>query len=202
MLSRCVSTIIAAGFAAILAAPALAQGTQPGTQPATPSPADIEAKAQLCAACHGANGVPLDPKTMPNIWGQQPYYILTQLVHYRNGMRENPVMASIAKGLQQSDLRPLAAYFGAKPWPAASNAPAASAEPPKGMTMCVPCHQANFQGGISWPRLAGLNYDYMVAAMKAFANEERTNNMDMVKIMKLFSDSERDAMARYLAALK
>jgi cytochrome c553 len=68
--------------------------------------------------------------------------------------------------------------------------------------MCTPCHQANFQGGISWPRIAGLNYDYMVAAMKAFANEERTNNQDMVKIMKLFSDSEREAMARYLAALK
>jgi len=80
------------------------QGTQP-------TPADIEAKAQMCAACHGANGTPLDAKTMPNIWGQQPYYILTQLVHYRNGMRENPVMASIAKTLQQSDLRPLAAYF-------------------------------------------------------------------------------------------
>jgi len=26
----------------------------------------------------------------------------------------------------------------------------------------------------------------MVAAMRSFANEERTNNMDMVKIMKLF----------------
>jgi cytochrome c553 len=198
MLSRCVSTIIAAGVVAILAAPAQAQGTQPTQAP----PADIEAKAQMCAACHGANGTPLDAKTMPNIWGQQPYYILTQLVHYRNGMRENPVMASIAKGLQQSDLRPLAAYFAARPWPAASNAPAAPAEQPKGMTMCVPCHQANFEGGISWPRLKGLNYDYMVAAMRAFANEERTNNQDMVKIMKLFSDSEREAMARYLAGLK
>ena len=199
MLSRCVSTIIAAGVAALLAGPAQAQGTQPGTQP---TPADIEGKAQLCSACHGANGVPTDAKTMPNIWGQQPYYILTQLVHYRNGMREHPVMSVIAKGLQQSDLRPLAAYYAAKPWPAANSAPAAPAETPKGLTMCTPCHQANFQGGISWPRIAGLNYDYMVAAMKAFATEERTNNMDMVKIMKLFSDSERDEMARYLAALK
>ncbi len=199
MLSRCVSTIIAAGVAAILAAPAQAQGPQGGTPP---TPADIEGKAQLCSACHGANGVPTDAKTMPNIWGQQPYYILTQLVHYRNGMREHPVMSVIAKGLQQSDLRPLAAYYAAKSWPAANSAPAAPAETPKGLTMCTPCHQANFQGGISWPRIAGLNYDYMVAAMKAFANEERTNNQDMVKIMKLFSDSEREAMARYLAALK
>ena len=104
--------------------------------------------------------------------------------------------------IKHPDLRPLAAYYAAKPWPAASNTPAAPAETPKGLTMCTPCHQANFQGGISWPRIAGLNYDYMVAAMKAFANEERTNNQDMVKIMKLFSDSEREAMARYLAALK
>ena len=47
MLSRCVSTIIAAGFAAVLAAPAQAQGTQPGTQPTPPTPADIEAKHGL-----------------------------------------------------------------------------------------------------------------------------------------------------------
>ena len=185
---------------------ALAACTDKGEPTPKPVATDVAAGKAIaerdCKACHGANGTPLDPKTMPNIWGQQPYYILTQLVHYRNGMRENPVMASIAKTLQQSDLRPLAAYFAAKPWPAASNAPAPPAETPKGLTMCTPCHQANFQGGISWPRVAGLNYDYMVAAMKAFAAEERTNNMDMVKIMKLFSDSERDAMARYLAALK
>ena len=54
---------------------------------------------------------------------------------------------------------------------------------------------------MSWPRLAGLSYEYLVAAMRAFANEERTNNDDMMKIMKMFSESERDAMARYLAGL-
>ena len=70
------------------------------------------------------------------------------------------------------------------------------------MTMCVPCHQQNFQGGISWPRIAGLNHDYLVAAMRAFAKEERTNNTDMVQFMQLFSDSERESMARYLASLK
>jgi len=187
MLSRCVSTIIAAGaIAAVLGAPAQAQG-------------NIEAKVALCAACHGANGVPTDPKTMPNIWGQTPYYMFKQLVNYRNGMREHPIMTPIAKGLQESDLRPMAAYFAAKPWPAYT--PAAPAMPPKGITMCVPCHQQKFEGGISWPRLAGLNYDYLVASMRSFANEERTNNTDMVQIMKMFTDSEREAMARYIAGL-
>ena len=190
---RCVSTIIAtiiagAATAAFLNAPALAQD------------AGIEAKAQTCMVCHGANGVPLDPKTMPVIAGQQSYYIFKQLVNYRNGMREHPIMTPVAKGLQEADLRPLAAYFAAKSWPA-NPSPVASAAQPKGITMCTPCHQQNFQGGVSWPRLAGLNYDYLVAAMGAFAHEQRTNNTDMVQIMKMFTDGEREAMARYLAGL-
>lgn len=161
---------------------------------------NIEAKVQVCAVCHGANGVPTDPKTMPNIWGQQPYYLFKQLSNYRNGMRDHPIMTPIAKGLQEADLRPMAAYFAAKSWPA--HAPAAAPAPqPNGMAMCVPCHQPKFEGGISWPRLAGLSYEYLAASMRAFANEERTNNEDMVKIMKMFTDSERDAMARYLAGL-
>jgi cytochrome c553 len=191
---RCVSTIIAtitaAGtIAAVVNAPAQAQGA-----------AGIEAKAQACAVCHGANGVPIDPKTMPIISGQQSYYIFKQLVNYRNGMREHPIMTPLAKGRQQSDLRPLADHFAAKPWPA-NTAAAASAAPPKGITMCTPCHQQNFQGGVSWPRIAGLSYEYLVASMRAFATEQRTNNTDMVQMMQLFTDSEREAMARYLAGL-
>jgi cytochrome c553 len=188
MFARCVSIIIAAGaISAFLGMPVYAQG-------------DIEGKAQACSACHGANGVPLDPKTMPIIWGQQSYYILKQLLNYRNGMREHPIMTPLARSLQEADIRPLANYFAAKPWPA--HAPAATpASPPNGMAMCVPCHQQNFQGGPSWPRLAGLSYEYLVASMRAFANEERTNNTDMVKFMQMFTEAERDAMARYLAGL-
>jgi cytochrome c553 len=188
MFARFFSTTIAAGVIfAFAAVPVQAQG-------------DIEAKVGVCAVCHGANGTPMDPKTMPNIWGQQAYYLLKQLANYRNGMREHPIMTPIAKGLQESDLRPMAAYFAAKPWPA-KPAAAAPAATPAGMAMCVPCHQPKFEGGPSWPRLAGLSYEYLVASMRAFANEERTNNEDMVKIMKMYSDSERDAMARYLAGL-
>lgn len=188
MLTRLVSTIVVAGIGfALVAGPAQAAD-------------DIEAKVQTCAVCHGANGTPLDPKTMPNIWGQQPYYILKQLMNYRNGMRTHPVMTAIARGLQDADLRPIAAYFAGKTWPA-NPTPAAAAPPPNGIAMCVPCHQQKFEGGPSWPRLAGLNYDYLVSAMRAFATEERTNNEDMVKIMKMFSDGDREAMARYLAGM-
>jgi cytochrome c553 len=114
-------------------------------------------------------------------------------------MREHPVMSPIAKNIAREDLRPIAAYFAAKSWPA-NSAPAA-APAPNGIALCAACHQAKFEGGVSWPRLAGLSYEYLSAAMTAFANEERTNNDDMVRIMKMFTASEREAMARYLAGL-
>jgi cytochrome c553 len=161
---------------------------------------DIEATAQLCAACHGQNGVPSDPKTVPIIWGQEPSYLFKQMRNYRNGERDNPIMSPIAKSLAEEDLRKIASYFAAKSWPAQS-ATATPAPPPKGIAQCQPCHQPNFQGGPPAPRLAGLSYEYLVTSMHSFAANERTNNGDMPKFMQMLTDSERDAIARYLSDL-
>ena len=51
------------------------------------------------------------------------------------------------------------------------------------------------------PRLAGLSHEYLVAAMRAFAAEQRTNNLDMPKFMQVLTERERNAIARYLSAL-
>jgi cytochrome c553 len=188
MLTRLFSTIFGAGIGFAVAA-AAAQAAD-----------DIEAKAQMCAACHGQNGVPTDPKTIPIIWGQQQSYLVKQLHDYRSGDRDNPIMSPIAKGLAQEDLRKIAAYFAAKSWPA-QQAAAAPPSPPNGIAQCQPCHQPKFEGGPAAPRLAGLSYEYLVASMRSFATDERTNNGDMPKFMQALTDSERDAMARYLSAL-
>ncbi len=161
---------------------------------------EIEAKAQLCAACHGDKGVPSDPKTNPVIWGQDQSYLMKQLRDFRNGERASAIMSPIARGLAEADLRKIAAYFAAKTWPA-RRASAKPPLPPKGIAQCQACHQPNFQGGMPAPRLAGLSYEYLVAAMRAFATEQRTNNLDMPKFMQVLTERERDAIARYLAAL-
>jgi cytochrome c553 len=169
----------------------------------TPAPAfaadDVEAKVQVCAACHGENGIPADPRTVPIIWGQPQSYLVKQLHDFRSGDRVSPIMAPIAQSLAQEDLRKIAAYFAAKRWPAQQSIPA-STPPPNGIAQCQPCHQPKFEGGPPAPRLAGLSYEYLLAAMRSFAVGERTNNGDMPKFMQALTDSERDAMARYLAA--
>jgi cytochrome c553 len=189
MLTRVFSTFFAAGVGVTIATVTVQAAD------------DIEAKVQMCAVCHGQNGVPLDPKTMPIIWGQQQSYLVKQLRDYRNGERNNPIMTPIAKGLAQDDLRKISAYFAEKKWPAQPSSSAARPSPPPGIAQCQPCHQPNFEGGMPAPRLAGLSYEYLVSTMRAFATDERTNNGDMPKFMHALTDSEREAMARYLSSL-
>ena len=80
---------------------------------------DIATKVQICAACHGENGVPTDPKTIPIIWGQQQQSYLVGLTAttFRSGDRagDSPIMSPIAKDLAQDDLsQDRAIYFAAK----------------------------------------------------------------------------------------
>lgn len=159
----------------------------------------IEAKLQVCASCHGENGQPIDA-TIPIIWGQTEYFLVKQLHDYKSADRENLVMASFAKRFTQAELRPVAKYLSSKPWPVRAT-PAAAASPPEGVTVCQICHQPNFAGGLPAPRLAGQSYEYLVEAMRSFAEGERTNNADMVKIMQELSPAQREAMARYISGL-
>ena len=162
---------------------------------------DIEAKVQACTLCHGTNGVPVGQE-IPVIWGQQQDYLVKQLHDYRAGDRYNAMMAPSAAGIAQEDTRPIAAYFAVKSWPKQAAAAAGAApEIADKLAQCQSCHQPGFLGGAQGPRLAGLNKQYLATAMRNFANDQRTNNGDMPGFMKALTESERDAMAKYLAGL-
>ena len=157
------------------------------------------AKLLVCNTCHGVRGVPQNP-TIPVIWGQQENYLLKQLHDFESGDRAFEAMAWMTSTLSQSEMASAAAYFAKKNWPARS-ASATSASPPALVAVCQACHQQNFVGGLPAPRLAGQSYEYLVEAMRRYAEGERTNNAEMMNIMKALSSAEREAMARYIAGL-
>jgi len=159
----------------------------------------LGAKLLVCNTCHGTDGVPKHAAT-PIIWGLQENYLLKQMHDFQSGDRDNDVMTWMATALSQAELGPAAAYFAKKNWPARS-AGAASASPPAGVAVCQICHQQNLVGGLPAPRLAGQSYEYLVDAMRRYAERERTNNADMMKIMEAMSPAEREAMARYISGL-
>jgi cytochrome c553 len=165
---------------------------------------DIDAKAQTCSLCHGQNGEPVEPNSIPVIWGQQESYLYKELHDYHSGDRMSPVMTPVVHDLSLLELRKMASYFATKTWPEQQHA--GPGRPPnekiaEKIVMCGSCHQQDFKGGAPAPRLAGLSYDYLVASMRAFADGGRTNNLDMPNFMHALTESERDSIARYLSAL-
>ena len=201
MINNHVPKVIAAVLA--VAAVAVSQ-TASGAAPDPNTEREFGAKLQVCGACHGNNGVPKGAN-IPIIWGQQENYIAKQLHDFRSGDRTAEVMKWMSDTLENSELAPGTAFFARKAWPARTR-PAAAMTAPTGIAVCAACHQQNFMGaaqaeGKATPRLAGQNYDYLVEQMRRFADGERTNDADMVQIMKAVSPADREAMARYLSAL-
>jgi len=165
---------------------------------------EFGAKLLVCNVCHGDRGMPKSGN-VPIIWGQQENYLVKQLHDFETGDRNVEVMTWMSKTLTPAELAPSAVNFAKKTWPARTAA-AAATPAPRGIAVCQACHEAKFMGavqaeGMSTPRLAGQNYDYLVESMRRFADGERTNNTDMVQIMKGISPTDREAMARYLSSL-
>lgn len=69
-----------------------------------------KAKAAMCAACHGANGISA-VDMYPNLAGQKAGYTVSQLKAFKNGTRKNPIMAPMAMALTDADMENLAAYY-------------------------------------------------------------------------------------------
>ena len=192
-------TQIVFGVLVVLAALAAPANAVEEPIPGPSSQAEFGAKLLVCNVCHGADGVPRNA-TIPVIGGQQENYLVKQLHDFHSGVRDNDVMVWMATALTPAELGSAAAFFAKKNWPARS-AGAAAASPPGLVAVCQVCHQQNFVGGLPGPRLAGQSYEYLVEAMRRFADGERTNNADMTNIMKAISPAERETMARYISAL-
>ena len=70
------------------------------------------AKAMMCQACHGLDGLSKTPDA-PNIAGQTEPYLVTQLQAFKSGARKNDAMSVVVPSLSDQDIGDLAAYFSA-----------------------------------------------------------------------------------------
>jgi cytochrome c553 len=70
------------------------------------------AKALMCQACHGLDGLSKVPDA-PNIAGQTEPYLVAQLQEFKTGVRKNDAMTVVATSLSDTDIENLAAYYSA-----------------------------------------------------------------------------------------
>jgi len=180
-------------FVALMTVPAAAQS--------------IEEKAQICTACHGENGVPVEQAfPVPVIWGQNLGYLFFQLRDFKSGARKSEQMGPVVEALERDDFMPLAQYFSKKPWPALEQPQpaadvAALAKRVNASVVCTSCHQEGFKGDSTQPRLAGQVQAYLQRTMTDFSTGARANNPGMTAFMKGLTDQEIAAMAAWLAGM-
>ena len=70
--------------------------------------------AQVCVACHGADGNKPSAPDQPVLAGQYPDYIVKALRDYKSGKRKNAIMSGFASGLTVQDMEDVAAWFSSQ----------------------------------------------------------------------------------------
>jgi cytochrome c553 len=184
-----------------------------------PAYSDVEKGKELsasCAACHGDDGVSLNP-VWPKLAGQNPKYLASQLHEFKkgpDGNRNNAVMYGIAINLSDQDIEDLSEYYS-------------SLKSTVGLTKdeylelgrniyrggnmeikiqaCISCHGPNGQGNYAAaiPMLSGQHSQYTYQQLKNFQTSMRSNdyNKMMRNIVHRMTDEEMKAVASYIEGL-
>ncbi len=183
-----------------------------GAPSAKPDLAKGQASAQVCAACHTADGSRGSPAN-PIIAGQHPEYLVKQLQEFKAGTRNNAIMKGFASMLSDDDMKNVAAFYAgksAKPGFAKDKTLVVLGEKiwrggiaEKAVPACAACHGPNGAGlPAQYPRMGGQHADYTEAQMVAFRGGVRANSAQMTTIAAKLSDREIKAVSDYIAGLR
>lgn len=70
--------------------------------------------AQVCVACHGADGAKPSAPDQPVLAGQYYDYLVRALSDYQNGRRNNAIMKGFAAQLSKQEIEDVAAWFSSQ----------------------------------------------------------------------------------------
>jgi cytochrome c553 len=178
-----------------------------GSSARAADPASGKEKAEICAGCHGENGIS-QTENIPSLAGQQDQFTQWQLVFFRGGARKNELMQPIAEQISNEDVRDIGAYF-------------ASLSPPKPSTpddnpdlsqkgaqaaagrRCAACHTDSFAGTKAVARIADQREEYLIKALHDYKSGLRVGGAGaaMADVAYPLSEEEIAALAHYLAHL-
>lgn len=171
-------------------------------------------KAAACAACHGPNGNSTNA-AWPKLAGQSAAYTVSQLQAFKDGSRQNPVMAGQVTNLSEQDMKDIAAYYAAQTViTGAANEELApvgetlyrAGAPDRSIPACIGCHGPEGAGNAAaaYPSIGGQHADYSAAQLRAYRDGLR-NGTDKAKMMSQvaakLTDDDIAAVSSYLNGL-
>jgi cytochrome c553 len=151
----------------------------------------------------------------PKLAGQHSAYITKQLMNFKNGTRENAVMAGMVASLTEDDMKNLGLYFSMqslKLSSAKTNGKGSLGEKiyrgglsDKGVPACASCHGPAGHGVPDvYPRLNGQHSEYSLSQLNLFRLEKRSNDegMMMRTIAQKLTEKEMQAVSDYIQGLQ
>jgi cytochrome c553 len=175
-----------------------------------------QAKAVVCAACHGVDGNSMIPN-WPKLAGQHATYLERQVSLIKAGDRPVPEMAGIVAGLSAEDIADIAAFFSSqvKASGLADDAMIETGEllyragiVGKDIPACMSCHGPAGEGNplAGYPALAGQHAVYSEKMLKGFRagtrwGEEDASSKIMVDVANRLTDTEIQAVSSYIQGL-
>jgi len=167
----------------------------------------VQARLPVCLACHGQSGQSENPE-VPSLGAQQAFYVMVQLLMFRERMRVVDPMNEMAKGLSDDDLRGFADAIAKlpAPKPVEGSVDAARIERARALAEqnhCNVCHTPSFAGQENVPRIAGQREDYLVKALRGYKdNSRRGYDAAMADVVPSITDEQILDLAYYLARVK
>lgn len=169
--------------------------------------------ALACAACHGANGEGNTEQGYPMLAGLNAHYIAKQLNDFKHGLRQNPIMNTVAGHLSSKEIDDVAAYFSSLK-PSLENADPSTYEEGENLALkgdnaqnipaCFSCHgQGGHGAGTMFPAIAGQHASYIAAQLRNFKGGNRRNdpNEMMGNVAKHLTDGQIEAVSVYISSL-
>ncbi|RJG08316.1 c-type cytochrome [Massilia cavernae] len=178
-------------------------------------PATMEQRLLACTSCHARPD--RNDAFFPRISGKPAGYLYNQLVNFKDGKRQFPMMTYMVGHLPDDYLREIALHFSQHHLPAPASTPAilAPAIMERGRKLaldgdaairvpaCVACHGKALTGvEPAIPGLLGLPRDYMNAQFGAWKNKTRRAHAPdcMADIAGRLSQADISAVSGWLAA--
>ena len=175
----------------------------------------IGQRVLACVACHAQKD--RDDAYFPRISGKPEGYLYNQLLNFREGRRQAPMMAYMTDRLPNAYLHEIAAYFSGQhlPPPKVQPTDASAAVLERGRQLvrqgdaaikapaCVACHGERLTGvAPAIPGLAGLPRDYVNAQFGAWKNHVRAANAPdcMAEVASRLSLADVSAISAWLGA--
>lgn len=160
--------------------------------------AEVKEMTAECAGCHGDDGNSDIPGT-PSLAGQHVNYIINALKQYQDGARKNEDMVAFSEGLSSAEIEDMAYYYASVvPMKAPSSEVGDAFAGLAATAPCAGCHGADGNSkDPKTPRLAGLDAEYLVAAIQGYRDGGRSHDVMRDAVSTLRTKDINDIVTYY-----